>query len=120
MASSGSHERIRIALTTTGLFARFAGRIFSAQDVRRGKPAPDLFLHAAAMLGADPLRCAVIEDSAAGVEAANAANMTTFGFAGFTPADRLRHASGGVFRAMAELPDLLDGGAVTRRAAEGP
>ena len=86
VASSGSHERLRLALTTTGLFDRFAGRIFSAQDVTRGKPAPDLFLHAARTLGVDPARCAVIEDSPAGVEAANAAGMLALGYAGVTPA----------------------------------
>jgi HAD superfamily hydrolase (TIGR01509 family) len=107
VASSGTHERIRLALTTTGLFERFAGRIFSAEDVARGKPAPDLFLHAAARLRVDPSRCAVIEDSPLGIEAANAAGMTAFGFAGLTPAARLRHARGGVFTSMADLPTLL-------------
>jgi HAD superfamily hydrolase (TIGR01509 family) len=108
VASSGSHDRIRLALELTGLLGRFAGRIFSAQDVGRGKPAPDLFLHAARRLGVDPARCAVVEDSPLGVEAANAAGMTAFGFARLTPPDRLRHARGGVFRSMAELPALLE------------
>ena len=107
VASSGTHARIRLALTITGLFDRFAGRIFSAEDVTRGKPAPDLFLHAARALGVEPSRCAVIEDSPLGVDAANAAGMTAFGFAGITPPDRLRHATGGVFTSMAELPGLL-------------
>jgi HAD superfamily hydrolase (TIGR01509 family) len=107
VASSGTHERIRLALTTTGLWPRFAGRIFSAQDVPRGKPAPDLFLHAARALGARPSRCAVIEDSPVGIDAANAAGMTAFGFARMTPLERLRHATGGVFATMAELPALL-------------
>ena len=107
VASSGTHERIRLALTVTGLFARFEGRIFSAQDVARGKPSPDLFLHAARSLGVEPTRCAVIEDSPLGVEAANAAGMTAFGFAATTPPDRLRHATGGVFASMADLPAVL-------------
>jgi len=107
VASSGTHERIRLALTTTGLLARFAGRIFSAQDVARGKPAPDLFLHAASSLGIRPERCAVIEDSPLGVEAANRAGMTAFGFARMTPAERLRDARGGIFASMDELPGLL-------------
>ena len=107
VASSGTHERIRLALTATGLLERFDGRIFSASDVARGKPAPDLFLHAARVLGADPARCAVIEDSRVGIEAANAAGMTAFGFARITPAEELRHARGGVFQAMAELPTML-------------
>jgi HAD superfamily hydrolase (TIGR01509 family) len=109
VASSGTHERIRMGLTAVGLIDRFAGRIFSAQDVVRGKPAPDLFLHAARTLGVDPRRCAVIEDSAAGVEAANTAGMTAFGYAGATPAERLQQATGGVFQAMADLPILLGG-----------
>jgi len=65
----------------TGRLARFGGRIFSAEDVSRGKPARDLFLHAARAYGASPARCVAIEDSAAGVEAANAAGMTGAGFA---------------------------------------
>jgi HAD superfamily hydrolase (TIGR01509 family) len=109
VASSGTHERIRLALTTTGLLGRFDGRIFSAQDVARGKPAPDLFLHAAAMLQVTPARCAVIEDSPLGVEAANRAGMIAFGFARMTPAERLRDATGGVFESMDELPALLAG-----------
>ena len=107
VASSGTHDRIRLALTTTGLLSRFAGRIFSAQDVARGKPDPDLFLHAAATLGVRPDRCAVIEDSPLGVDAAHRAGMTAFGFARLTPAERLRTANGGIFTAMAELPALL-------------
>jgi len=107
VASSGSHARIRRALTVTGLLPRFEGRIFSAQDVTRGKPAPDLFLHAARALGVAPHRCAVIEDSPRGVEAANNAGMIAFGFARVTPADRLREARGGVFHVMDALPGLL-------------
>lgn len=110
VASSGTPERIRLALETTGLLPRFAGRIFSAVEVRRGKPAPDLFLHAARALGADPPRCAVVEDSPVGVAAANAAGMTAFGYARVTPAEQLRHARGGVFTSMKELPALLQGG----------
>lgn len=107
VASSGAHARIRLALETTGLLVHFDGRIFSAEDVTRGKPAPDLFLHAAGALGARPTRCAVIEDSPLGVEAANAAGMTAFGFARAMPAERLASAEGGVFRSMDELPRLL-------------
>jgi HAD superfamily hydrolase (TIGR01509 family) len=109
VASSGHHERIRVSLEAAGLLARFAGRIFSAQDVARGKPAPDLFLHAARACGANPARCAVVEDSRSGVDAANAAGMTAFGFARVTPAAALSHATGGVFTDMQELPALLVG-----------
>jgi HAD superfamily hydrolase (TIGR01509 family) len=109
VASSGTRERIRLALTKTGLYPLFDGRMFSAQDVARGKPDPDLFLHAARAMGVAPGRCAVIEDSPLGVEAANRAAMTAFGFARMMPAERLRDATGGVFRAMKELPALLEG-----------
>jgi HAD superfamily hydrolase (TIGR01509 family) len=114
VASSGTHERIRLTLGTTGLWDRFGGRVFSAQDVARGKPAPDLFLHAAASLGVDPRRCAVVEDSPAGVTAANAAGMTSFGFARLVPAERLAHATGAVLSDMRLLPGLLQASAAVR------
>ena len=108
VASSSTHERLRFTLGLTGLLERFQGRIFSATDVPNGKPAPDLFLHAAATLGADPARCAVVEDSIYGVEAARAAAMHTFAYAGgLTPADRLAGAATTVFHDMRELPELL-------------
>ena len=84
VASSGSHEAIRHSLQLTGLWDTFAGRVFSAQDVARGKPAPDLFLHAANTSGYQPAACIVVEDSPAGVQAGNAAGMTTIGYAGLT------------------------------------
>jgi HAD superfamily hydrolase (TIGR01509 family) len=108
VASSSSHERLRHTLGLTGLLERFDGRIFSAEEVETGKPAPDLFLHAAATLGAEPGRCAVVEDSRYGVEAARAAGMRAVGYAGgVTPADRLRGAATTVFHDMSELPGLL-------------
>jgi HAD superfamily hydrolase (TIGR01509 family) len=116
VASSGSHERIRRALAATGLLPRFEGRIFSAADVPRGKPAPDLFLHAAERMGARPEACAVVEDSPAGVQAARAAGMAVFGFARLTPAASLEGSV--VFEAMAELPALLSGCAP--RSGGGP
>jgi len=109
VASSAIHERIQITLSTAGLIHRFAGRLFSAEDVGRGKPAPDLFLHAAATLGADPARCAVVEDAPAGVEAANVAAMTAFGYAALTPRALLAGATGGIVDDMADLADLLLG-----------
>jgi HAD superfamily hydrolase (TIGR01509 family) len=107
VASSGTHERIRLTLGCTGLWDHFGGRVFSAQDVTHGKPAPDLFLHTAATLGVEPRRCAVVEDSPAGVTAANAAGMTSFAFARLAPASALGHATGAVFSDMADLPALL-------------
>jgi HAD superfamily hydrolase (TIGR01509 family) len=92
VASSGAHPRIELALKTTGLYDRFAGRIFSADDVARGKPNPDLFLHAAKELGVRPEHCVVIEDSPLGVAAAKAAGMAVIGYAGMTPAERLEDA----------------------------
>jgi HAD superfamily hydrolase (TIGR01509 family) len=108
VASSSSHERLRHSLGLTGLLERFDGRIFSAEDVHNGKPAPDLFLHAATTLSADPARCAVIEDSRYGVEAARAAGMRAFGYAGgLTPADRLAGPGTVVFEDMSQLPELI-------------
>ena len=109
VASSGLHQRIRLTLARAGLLDRFGDRLFSAEDVGVGKPAPDLFLHAAAQLGVDPSRCAVIEDAPAGVDAAHAATMTVFGYVALTPTRFVEHANGGVFADMADLPDLLTG-----------
>jgi HAD superfamily hydrolase (TIGR01509 family) len=82
VASSGTHDKMRYTLGLTGLYERFAGRIFSASEVAKGKPAPDLFLHAAERMGVDPAGCAVVEDSRYGVEAARAAGMLALGFGG--------------------------------------
>ncbi|GLF99524.1 HAD family hydrolase [Streptomyces yaizuensis] len=107
LASSGSHERIRAGHRKTGLDRWFRdGIVFSAQDVGRGKPAPDLFLHAAERMGAAPGRCVVVEDSALGVAAAVAAGMDVYGYTAMTSAERLADATGH-FGAMAELPALL-------------
>ena len=111
VASSGSHAKMRMTLGRTGLFDRFEGRIFSGNEVANGKPAPDLFLHAAARMGVPPASCAVVEDSRFGVEAARAAGMRAFGFAGgLTPPARLAGPSTVVFDRMHELPSLLDSG----------
>ncbi|MFH9423297.1 HAD family hydrolase [Streptomyces sp. NPDC017529] len=110
VASSGSHERIRVGHRKTGLDEWFEEEwIFSSQDVGKGKPAPDLFLHAAREMGVAPERCAVIEDSPLGVQAAAAAGMDVYGFTAMTPAEKLTAAAGvtGLFASMAELPQLL-------------
>jgi len=109
VASSGLHERIRLTLTRAGLIDRFDDRLFSAEDVGVGKPEPDLFLHAAASLGIEPARCAVVEDATAGVMAANAAGMTAFGYAALTPAHLLEGATGGIFTTMDALGECLRG-----------
>ncbi|MEV6183118.1 HAD family hydrolase [Streptomyces sp. NPDC052016] len=107
VASSGSHERIRVGHRTTGLDRWFDdGRIFSSQDVGRGKPAPDLFLYAAERMGVEPERCVVVEDSPLGVQAAVAAGMDVFGFTAMTPAEKLAGATR-LFADMGELADLL-------------
>lgn len=114
VASSGSHQKMALTLGKTGLLDRFAGRIFSATDpgVAAGKPAPDLFLHAAARMGAEPARCAVVEDSPYGIEAAVAAGMVPFGFTGSViPAERLARDGVTTFDSMAELPALVGAGA---------
>ncbi|MFI5547795.1 HAD family hydrolase [Streptomyces sp. NPDC051815] len=108
VASSGSHEKMRHTLGRTGLYDRFAGRIFSATEVARGKPAPDLFRYAARRMGVDPAACVVVEDSAPGVEAARAAGMRSFGYAGgLTPAERLRGPGTVLFDDMRDLPALV-------------
>jgi HAD superfamily hydrolase (TIGR01509 family) len=107
VASSGSHERIRVAHRKTGIDQWFEEEwIFSSEDVGRGKPAPDLFLHAAERMGVAPERCVVIEDSPLGVEAARAAGMDVYGFTSMMPADRLVGVTGH-FSDMAQLPELL-------------
>jgi HAD superfamily hydrolase (TIGR01509 family) len=109
IASSGTHEYLRYTLGLTGLHERFAGRIFSSEDVARGKPAPDLFLHAAERMAAKPAGCVVVEDSRPGVEAARAAGMRVLAFAGgLSPAELLDGPNTTVFADMRELPRLLD------------
>ena len=109
VASSGSHDKMKMTLGKTDLMRFFEGNIFSTSDVERGKPHPDIYLHAARSMGADdPARCLVVEDSPIGVTGAVAAGMCVFGFAELMPAHRL-HASGAhhVFERMRDLPDLI-------------
>jgi len=82
MATSSSMERARLSLGVTGLRPLFEGRFFTASMVTRGKPAPDLFLHVAKTLGAEPEKCLVIEDSEAGLLAGENAGMTVWRFVG--------------------------------------
>jgi beta-phosphoglucomutase-like phosphatase (HAD superfamily) len=98
-----------MTLGKTGLMRFFEANIFSTSEVERGKPHPDIYLHAARSMGAtDPARCLVIEDSPIGVTGAVAAGMRVFGFAELMPADRLQ-ASGAhhVFERMRDLPELI-------------
>ena len=108
VASSGTHERIRFTLGLTGLWERFVGRIFSATEVASGKPAPDLFLHAAASMGWAPSDCVVVEDSVHGVRAAVDAGMGVVAFAGgVTPAARLAGPGVVVIDDMRDLPAAI-------------
>ncbi|MDQ3850126.1 MAG: HAD family hydrolase [Actinomycetota bacterium] len=107
VASSGPHHKMEVTLRSAGLWDRFNGRIFSASEVAHGKPAPDLFLHAAQRMGFDPATTAVVEDSVYGIEAARAAGMRALAFARHTPADVLAAAGGDPFTDMTALPELL-------------
>jgi HAD superfamily hydrolase (TIGR01509 family) len=108
VASSSPPDRLRFKLELTGLYDRFAGRMFSASEVANGKPAPDLFLHAARRMGVEPAGCLVVEDSRYGVQAARAAGMDALGYAGgLTSADVLSGPRTVVFDDMRLLPDLL-------------
>jgi len=113
VASSGTPEKIHHGLTCAGLYDQLAPHIFSATQVKRGKPAPDLFLLAATQMGANPARCIVIEDSVAGITGARAAGMTVLGFYGGSHCtaeheDMLRQAGAAItFADMRQLPDLI-------------
>ena len=108
VASSGTHHRMSVTLRVTGLRDRFEGRIFSGSEVAHAKPAPDLFLHAAARMGVEPHRCVVVEDSVFGVRAGVAAGMRVYGFAGgLTPAAALADAGAEVVHEMSDLVGLL-------------
>ena len=113
VASSGTPEKIRHGLRCAGLYDLLAPNIFSATEVKRGKPAPDLFLFAAEQMRASPARCVVIEDSVPGISGARAAGMTVLGFHGGSHcrpgyADTLRAAGATTtFDDMRRLPDLI-------------
>jgi beta-phosphoglucomutase-like phosphatase (HAD superfamily) len=104
---------MRVSLGSTGLYGRLAPNIFSASQVKNGKPAPDLFLFAAGAMKVPPERCLVIEDSIAGITGARAAGMRVFGFHGGSHcrpgyADPLRRAGDDqTFDDMRQLPKLI-------------
>jgi HAD superfamily hydrolase (TIGR01509 family) len=107
VASSGDHKKIKTNLTITGLYSNFEGRIYSAHDVERGKPFPDLFLHAASSMGYEPSQCVVIEDSVPGVQAGKAAGMKVFGYSERTSDEELAQAGAITFSHMSELLNLI-------------
>ncbi len=110
VASSSHPERIRRSLELAGLLERLNPHLFSATMVSVGKPAPDLFLLAAARMSADPARCLVVEDSEVGIRAAKAAGMTAFGFTGAShvrpESHALRLQAAGADAIFAEMPAL--------------
>jgi HAD superfamily hydrolase (TIGR01509 family) len=110
VASNGPHEKMRFTLGHTGLLPYFESCLFSAHDVQRPKPAPDLFLHAAQRMGVAPNHCTVVEDSATGVAAARAAGMQVLGYAAMGQSGKLRAAgASAVFESMDELLTQLQG-----------
>jgi HAD superfamily hydrolase (TIGR01509 family) len=109
VASQGKLEKTRLTLGLTGLLDLFpGGTLFSAYSVARGKPYPDLFLHAAGVMGAEPSRCVVVEDTPIGVTAAVSAGMRVLGYAADADETELREAGAeALLSALAELPALL-------------
>ncbi len=108
VASQGKLAKTRLSLELTGLRGLFAAdALFSAHCVARGKPHPDLFLHAAAVMGADAGGCAVVEDTPSGVRAAVSAGMRAIGYAADSDEDALREAGAEIVRSLGELPALL-------------
>jgi HAD superfamily hydrolase (TIGR01509 family) len=108
VASNGSHTKLARTLGRSGLAAHFPGRVFSAEDVAAGKPAPDLFLHAATTMGVPPESTVVVEDSPPGVAAARAAGMHCLAYAAVTPATLLGGRGTVVCRSMTEVRTRLD------------
>ncbi len=105
VASNGEYEKMHTTLGTTGLLARLDGRYYSAVDVARPKPAPDLFLHVAQQLGLAPARTLVVEDSPLGVLGAHAAGMTVIGYAELVSPERLMAA--GADHTIHDMRELL-------------
>ena len=108
VASSSNKEWIHSALEIVKLLPRFENSIFSASQVKHGKPAPDVYLYAAEQMGVLPSKCAVIEDSPTGVTAGFSAGMTVFGYTGTFAAEELSRAGAHhIFDQMEDLSRLL-------------
>jgi beta-phosphoglucomutase-like phosphatase (HAD superfamily) len=107
IASNSSHEEMAVKFQRVAMVELVAGRMHSARDVARGKPAPDVFLHAAAAAGVPPAACLVVEDSVPGAQAARAAGMACIGLAPHGDDPALREAGAVLIRSFSELPALL-------------
>jgi HAD superfamily hydrolase (TIGR01509 family) len=108
VASSSEPESLRRKLRLTGLTQHFDGHVFSGSEVPNGKPAPDLFLHAAAKMGVEPSRCVVVEDSPYGLQAARAASMDALAYVGGLIAVKsLEGPRTTLFDDMRDLPGLI-------------
>jgi len=108
VASQGKLEKTRLTLGLTGLRELFGpGALFSAESVPRGKPHPDLFLHAASVMGSSPASSVVVEDTPSGVTAAVSAGMRALGYAADSDEVALREAGAETFHSLDELPRLL-------------
>jgi HAD superfamily hydrolase (TIGR01509 family) len=108
VASQGKLEKTELSLALTGLRDLFAaGALFSAHEVPRGKPHPDLFLHAAAAMGVTPSRCMVVEDTPSGIAAAVAAGMRVLGYAPDGHGASMKASGAEVLRALDDLPGTL-------------
>ncbi|WP_047516546.1 HAD family phosphatase [Methylophilus sp. Q8] len=108
VASNSEAQKVHTMLTLTGLIGYFAGKILSATDMSKPKPAPDVYLKAAAMFGVSPAHCLVIEDTPTGVKAAVAAGMPVFGYAALTPQRILLQAGAArTFFSMTEIQQTI-------------
>jgi HAD superfamily hydrolase (TIGR01509 family) len=117
-ASGADRQKVELQLTKVGLMKHFQDRIFSGHEMKRSKPAPDVYLAAAAALGVDPQRCAVVEDTPTGATAGIAAGCTVFGYVppaglcviaeGGASAMQTKLARVGVQRTFAHMDQLAD------------
>jgi HAD superfamily hydrolase (TIGR01509 family) len=108
VASQGKLEKTNLSLALTGLDRLFPESArFSAESVARGKPAPDLFLYAAAAMQAQPASCVVVEDTPSGVSAAVSAGMRALGYVADSDEPAMRDAGAETMRSFAQLPALL-------------
>lgn len=109
VASSGPQEKIRLNLKTTGLLSYFKENIFSCYDIKKWKPDPAIFLHAAASMGFDSKECLVIEDTSIGVKAGKAGGFDVFGFCADDLKENFQNQATKIFYTMDELLPMISG-----------